>query len=158
MSRFNISNASKIQSLIVLNPTFNTQLKIANDDFHYILNHQTNLPHSKESPCMKRTTGMGAVLISPEAGTYTFRYRQSSDWLLGRNFFLQCNDHDDGDGDGEDVDGDDDNDVGDDDDDDVGDDDGDDVQVQVVLGLVDWKQIFSRALTREGLTIEGRER
>ena len=43
----------------------------------------TNLPHSKESPCMKRTTGMGAVLISPEAGTYTFRYRQSSDWLLG---------------------------------------------------------------------------
>ena len=65
----------------------------------------TNLPHSKESPCMKRTTGMGAVLISPEAGTYTFRYRQSSDWLLGRKFFLQCNDHDDGDG--EDVDGDD---------------------------------------------------
>ena len=98
----------------------------------------TNLPHSKESPCMKRTTGMGAVLISPEAGTYTFRYRQSSDWLLGREFLLQCNDHDDGDGDREDVDGkDDDNDVGDDDEDDVGDDDGDDVQLQVVLGLVD---------------------
>ena len=31
---------------------------------------------------MKSTTGIGAVLISPEAGTYTFRYRQSSDWLL----------------------------------------------------------------------------
>ena len=49
-----------------------------------IMKMMTNLPHSKESPCMKRTTGMGAVLISPEAGTYTFRYRQSSDWLLGR--------------------------------------------------------------------------
>ena len=83
---------------------------------------------------------MGAVLISPEAGTYTFRYRQSSDWLLGREFLLQCNDHDDGDGDSEDVNGydDDKNDVGDnDDDDDVGHNDGDDVQVQVVLGLVD---------------------
>ena len=103
-----------------------------------ILIMMTNLPHSKESPCMKRTTGMGAVLISPEAGTYTFRYRQSSDWLLGRKFLLQCNDQYDGDGDGEDVDGkDDDNDVGDDDEDDVGDDDGDDVQLQVVLGLVD---------------------
>ena len=48
--------------------------------------------------------------------------------------------------------------MGDDDDDDVGDDDGDDVQVQVVLGLVDWEQIFSRALTREGLTIERRKK
>ena len=86
-----------------------------------ILIMMTNLPHSKESPCMKRTTGMGAVLISPEAGTYTFRYRQSSDWLLGREFLLQCNDHDDGDGDGEDVNG------YDDDENNVGDDDGDHV-------------------------------
>ena len=83
--------------------------------------------------------------------------------MLGRKFFLQCNDHDDGDDQDVDGDGDDDNDFGDDDDDDVGDDDvgdddGDDVQVQVVLGLVDWKQIFSRALIREGLTIERRKK
>ena len=58
---------------------------------------------------------MGAVLISPEAGTYTFRYRQSSDWLLGRASFLR---YDDGD-DNVDSDG-----------------DGDGVQVQVVLRLV----------------------
>ena len=83
---------------------------------------------------------MGAVLISPEAGTYTLRYRQSSDWLLGREFLFQCNDQYDGDGDGKDVNGydDDENDVSDDEeDDDVGHDDGEDVQVQVVLGLVD---------------------
>ena len=37
---------------------------------HYYCNHSfMHLPHWKESPCMKSTTGIGAVLISPEAGT-----------------------------------------------------------------------------------------
>ena len=38
---------------------------------------------------MKSTTGIGAVFDSPEAGTYTFRYRQSSDWLLDKYFVVK---------------------------------------------------------------------